>query len=131
MISIIFFIHDPFHIILADFTSFLLTETQLFVTSFYTSSYLFAVIFCPFTSLSIPSCQFFNSVSASSTFSLLFNLLSLLSFSCFYTYSYSPQYYSDILCASFFLGIASFKSSFQHHISRSILPLFLPHTSQP
>ena len=89
MIPIIFFIRDPFHIILPDITSFLLTEKQISIASSHTfspSTSLLSVI-NPFTSLSIPFGQFLDVVSASSAFSLIaFRLLF-----CFIFHAFVPS----------------------------------------
>ena len=99
MIALIFFIYDPFYVILLCFTSFILTETQLCVTSSHTSSSF------NFITISLQSSYksklailaIFYSVGAFIAFSLIaFDTALFALFSCFYTCFYSSQYYSDI-----------------------------------
>ena len=106
MIPIIFFIHDPFHIIRPDFTSFLLTETQLSITSSNTPS---TFSLC---TISLPSSYWSkHPIWAILSFSKrLFSLLSHRPWSCFlvlifmllYLLLFSTVPFQHIaLCASF------------------------------
>ena len=135
MISIIFFIHDPFHIILPDFTSFLLTETQLSITSSHAlppSTSLLSV-FNPFTGLSITFGQFFYSVSAYLAFSLI--TFETAFFAIFFIPLYFILFFSVLsrhiaLCECVFLETTFFTSSFHHYVCPLLLLFpFFPHTS--
>ena len=71
-----FFIHDLLHIALPNYTSFLLTGTLLSITSSHTFPFSTSLLSIsnPLAIQNIPFRQFFNSVSASSAFSLLANV---------------------------------------------------------
>ena len=86
MISIIFFNHDPFHVILPDFTSSHSSTTLISFSHHLPPLISLLSIFNPFTSLNIPFGQFFNPVSASSAFSVVafcFLFPLLCSFCCY------------------------------------------------
>ena len=130
MIPIIFFFHDPFHIIRPGFTPFLLTETQLSTTSSQTPSTSLLFVFNPFTSLNIPLRQLFNSVSASLAFSLIafgialfFMLLGPLYFTWCYSSSYFPQFFSYTL-PYVHISFLMLSPSPRHSSTMYLLPFF-------
>ena len=131
MILIIFLIHDPFHIILPDFTPFLLIEEQLSITSSYTSSpFNFITINCiPLPSLDIPFWTTFKlSKRLFNLLSVALKLFSLLYCSCYYTCSHSHQfnsYTTPCMCLSFLI----FPPSPAHSTTMHLLP-FCPHSRE-
>ena len=123
MTSIIFFVDDPFHIILPDITYFIFNETQFPSHSLILNRY---------TTLIIPFGQFLNSVSASRAFSLLFDyktaFYALIFIPLYLFLFYSVPFLHIALCASFFPHIVSITSSFQHHAFPLLLLHFSYHT---
>ena len=133
MISIIFFIHDPFCPSLRDFTSLILAEAQLSITSSHmSSSFSFLTISLQFFYLPkqlIWTISLIQLAPLQPSLSFLFKLLYLLYSSCFNTSSYSSQYcFGTSPCVHLF----SLKLPPSHlHFTMMYLPLLLSPSSPP
>ena len=95
MIPIIFFIHDPFHIILPDYL--FPSHWNTAFHHFLSYNFLLQLLCYQFSVISLASASQFSNFVIQASLSLLLKLLYLLYSSCFYTSSYSPQYYSETL----------------------------------